>query len=113
MSKPKPTEETDETQGTSHTPGPWGYTYDGSSTWSIGPSDDPQVNSVATIFDRRDARARANAQVIAAAPDLLAALKRAREALKATEDITGTWDLYQHSPEMQAINAALAKAEGH
>lgn len=35
------------------------------------------------------------------------ALERAKAALKANEDITGTWELYQHSPEMQAINAAL------
>ena len=25
-------------------PRPWGYTYDGSSDWSIGPKDDPQVS---------------------------------------------------------------------
>jgi len=42
---------------------------------------------------------------------LVAALHLAREALKANEDMAGTWALYQHSPEMKAINAALAKRE--
>jgi hypothetical protein len=44
--------------------------------------------------------------------DLLAALNVAREALRANEEISGTWDLYQQSPEMKAINRALAQAEG-
>ena len=42
--------------------------------------------------------------------DLLAALTVAREALRANEEITGTWDLYQQSPEMKTINRALAQA---
>jgi hypothetical protein len=82
-----------------HTPGPWGYTYDGSSTWSIGPEADPQDGSVASIFDRKDERARANARLIAAAPDLLAALKYLLE-LGGDDD------------RRIAAEAAIAKAEG-
>lgn len=44
--------------------------------------------------------------------DLLTALTVAREALRAKEEIIGTWELYQQSPEMKAINRALAQAEG-
>lgn len=64
------------------------------------------------FWNAKKASVEDTARLLAAAPDLLAALKRAREALKAFEDISGTWDLYQHSPEMKAINAAIAKAEG-
>lgn len=60
----------------------------------------------------------ANARLIAAAPDLLAALKRAVDTIRAFHAIglngrreVDAWRLYQQSPEMQAINAALAKAE--
>ncbi len=60
----------------SHTPGPWGYTYDGSSDWSIGPEPDPQGDCVAGVWDRNDDRARANVSLIAAAPELLAMLRR-------------------------------------
>lgn len=51
---------------------------------------------------------------------LLAALKRAVETIRAFHGIGlheadeyGMWELYQNSPEMQAINAAIAKVEGH
>lgn len=73
-----------------HTPGPWGYTYDGSSTWSIGPAADPQVDRVATIFGTRnnDAICRANARLMAAAPELLAALK----ALLSIDEVRHVWD---------------------
>lgn len=42
---------------------------------------------------------------------LVEALKIARDALKSNEDIAGTWELYQQSPEMKTINAALASAQ--
>lgn len=64
-----------------HTPGPWGFTYDGSSDWSIGPADDPQARRIASVWDRDDARAEANVRLIAAAPELLAACKALSDAL--------------------------------
>jgi hypothetical protein len=55
----------------------------------------------------------------AAAPDLLEALHRAVATIRAFHGIglndadeAAMWKLYQASPEMQAINAAIAKAEG-
>lgn len=51
--------------------------------------------------------------------DLLAALRKSVEAIRALHGIgmppateAEVWRLYQQSPEMKAINAALAKAEG-
>lgn len=65
------------------------------------------------------AEAEANARLIAAAPELLAALKLAVETIREwhgmhePDDMASeTWRLYQGSPEMKAINAAIAKAEG-
>lgn len=60
-----------------HTPGPWAWTYDGSKDYSIGPAEDPQVDAVAHVYawQRNDDRAAANCALIAAAPDLLAALE--------------------------------------
>ena len=58
-------------------------------------------------------------RVRATRDELLAALKRAVEVIRAFHSLGLTfkeeqqaWELYQQSPEMQAINAAIAKAEG-
>lgn len=54
-----------ETEGKAgHTAVPWGYVYDGSSEWSIGPADDPQSNPVMTIWSKDDAKAEANAAFV-------------------------------------------------
>ena len=96
------------------TPGPW--TIGTVNFWWCCGSDG---GSVAQIdFAMRDAsEANANAHLIAAAPDLYEALERAVGTIRAFHDI-GTpkdqrddlWRLYQASPEMKAITAALAKA---
>jgi hypothetical protein len=88
-----------------HTPGPWAWVYDGSSDYSIGEAEDPQAKAVAGVYawGRDYDTAEANCALIAAAPDLLAALK----------------ELVAHSscragdvPMWQAAEAAIAKAEG-
>lgn len=52
--------------------------------------------------------ARANAHLIAAAPDLLAALK----AILANDGSAGTYDLLKVSDAREAARAAIARAEG-
>jgi hypothetical protein len=106
-----------------HTPGPWCVSeLDGH---AIGPvrvlsahgTDVPQLQAVARVMPRAG-ETEANAQLIAAAPALLEALKLAVEAIRVFHGLglgpneADTWALYQHSPEMQAINAAIAYAEG-
>jgi hypothetical protein len=91
-----------------HTPGDWKwFDYSDGRKLLCAPSRAvihcPDAPMTVTAEDQR---------LIASAPDLLEALLRAREALKANEEITGTWKLYQHSPEMQCINAAITKATG-
>lgn len=98
--------------GATHTPGPW----------RVGPVDDTIVTDaagkeVAAIDgDYNDPDTwplmEANARLIAAAPDLLAALRRAKETIRVWHG-PNAWDIYDRvSPEMVAINAAIAKAEG-
>jgi len=102
-----------------HTPGPWGYTYDGSSQWSIGPAEDPQGDDcVASIWDRNDERARANARLIAAAPALLAAAqqfafwaKKLRIDQLFPDFLTGS-ELSLFHQDVDFARATIAKATG-
>lgn len=61
-----------------HTPGPWNYTLcDGESAWLVGPRNAEGPDYVADAHKlthgRRDEDSEANARLIAAAPELLAA----------------------------------------
>ena len=63
--------------------------------------------------------AEANARLVAAAPEPYAACKTALEALRAWNELLGTPEMreatkraYEYSPEIQALKAALAKADG-
>ena len=89
-----------------HTTTPWGFTYDGSSDWSIGQAEDPQGMVVCNIWDRNDDRARANAAFIVRAVNvhekLLANLKWLHETCKCHEQGTEN--------ECSAVEA-IAKAE--
>ncbi len=86
----------------SHTPGPWrvGRTTGGLlGIWSRrSRADSPDVCSVASVPDARD---EANAHLMAAAPELLAACKRALEDDGRLQGATRRGD----------IRAAIAKAE--
>lgn len=93
-----------------HTPGPWGWVYDGSSSYSIGPAADPQNGSVATVFERKHERAEGNLNLIAAAPDLLAALKSAIGWIDPDEH--GLVNREEARDLLSACEAAIAKAEG-
>ena len=70
-----------------HTPTPWGYTYDGSSDWSIGQAEDPQGMYVCNIWDRNDARAQSNAAFIVKAVN---AYQPMVDALKEAQKIIST-----------------------
>ena len=90
-----------------HTAGPWSLDRDG---WIISEKADFAICLIdasreVEAYDPEDA---ANARLIAAAPDLLEALKYAHDHLAVTHyDIDG-----QPDEIMQRINAALDKAEG-
>lgn len=111
-----------------HTPGPWQVMndYDGATivianvdgeTFSDGTSTFSYDFVCDTLPDDGDGSrsreiAKANARLIAAAPELLEALKTAKGTIRAWHG-RSQWDIYDRaSPEMKAINSAIAKAEG-
>jgi len=81
-----------------HTPGPWVFFIDGFGDHSIESAQDSNGNRlpVAMTFRRNNADAR----LIAAAPDLLAALRALVHPMASDEDL-------------DAARAAIAKAEGN
>ena len=95
-----------------HTPGPW-TAVKNSAYWEIdGPDDFGGVADTCASsagepdFGRSMALGEANARLIAAAPDLLAACKAAEYAANHVDCISAM----QHA--LPAIRAAIAKAEG-
>jgi len=97
-------------ENTKHTPGPWGWE-EGTPTitkeWNGMKACVAQVKGADLHWheDRRMAsvEAGANARLIAAAPDLLAAAQQAESILAVTEP---------HSAMLQALRAAITKALG-
>jgi hypothetical protein len=99
-----------------HTPGPW-ITDDDTEVIAKIPSDSPNKSSpdilticravdVEIYADNRSGSTAANARLIAAAPDLLAACKAAEYAANHVDCISAM----QHA--LPAIRAAIAMAEG-
>jgi hypothetical protein len=84
-----------------HTPRPWLTDFD-CSGWSIGTKDKfvAFTNGYQSDEDINEDEEAANARLIAAAPDLLAALKRVCS------------HGYRSSPDWDSARAAIAKAEG-
>jgi hypothetical protein len=76
-----------------HTPGPWLIEPD---VYSVG------VYSLLTAIDTSDAEEQANARLIAAAPELLQALKK----------VLKTYDEQLYTQDWDAIRRVIAKAEG-
>jgi hypothetical protein len=87
---------------TSHTAGPW-KAVAGLYNWNVTTSAKPRTFNICTINADR-AEQDANARLIAAAPDLLAALKAMMVTESELRDVNCT--------VMQNAFAALAKAEG-
>lgn len=92
-----------------HTPGPWTIT-----SWATGAVNGPHDRMVASVYGdhadcQRDERQDANARLIAAAPDLLEALRKVRDWMDdPVENMRCPVDMELAS----AIRIAVAKAEG-
>jgi hypothetical protein len=94
-----------------HTPGPWEVDRDDSQkVWVKSKAEGWDEEWVALSFS---GRAGANARLIAAAPDLLEALKAAKEVVDVAEHMTScrSDDDFVWGAQ-KLINAAIAKAEG-
>jgi len=94
---------------TKHTPGPWSVCNDGhetQSTFLIGTNENPDV---ARIYDITK-EAPANAKLIAAAPELLAALQMAYADLVKAANERGQTNDFTTSAEAKVIRAAIEKA---
>lgn len=85
------------TPAAQHTPGPWhvdecrtpnGVVYEVNSVAVLAGDDEgePAIVNIAECCDFTDGQAEANAHLLAAAPDLLAACKAARDAIAGIED---------------------------
>lgn len=94
-----------------HTPGPWNVGDDSPNDYE-GPMIDTRDRAVAVITIDHETEStpedRANARLIAAAPELLAALQRLTRAM---DDYDGDIPADINSPHHQAL-AAIAKATG-
>jgi predicted nucleotidyltransferase len=98
-----------------HTPGPWSRNISPARKY---PTIFAGRNShVCTLVSQRrdDAELEANANLIAASPDLLAALKEAASMLDYVAAVgLEALDASKRVPGIQArVEAAIAKAEGH
>jgi hypothetical protein len=98
----------------SHTPGPW-KRYIGSGAieirgGTVGSLTQPRVSRVL----RADPNCDANANLIAAAPELLNALRAMLVATesKETEAFKGHYDTYLHTVAIPRAIAAIAEATG-
>lgn len=101
----------DKTERVEHTPGPWNQYV------AIGPNKEITVLTVPFAGEYVE-RARADAFLIAAAPDLLDALRDAERLLNHMGDILNGMDCVEESDEEMAtpifakVEAAIAKATG-
>jgi len=97
-----------------HTPGPW-QLHKSDDTLVIG-SDCREVAEACGDYTEEAEwpRMEANARLIAAAPDLLSALKDARESIEALANMVSDATQFRQdvSDDLARINAAIAKAEG-
>lgn len=100
-------------QKTAHTPGPWKPVYNDDGTeynLAIVKDDEvmPEIAIIRTEFVSHD-QAEADAALIAAAPDLLEAL---REVVHAWEDDSATDLEIRMEAMMECVYAAIARARG-
>jgi len=93
-----------------HTPTPWGYTYDGSSDWSIGPVNDPQSNPVMNVWSKDDDKARANAGFIVRAVNSHEALLKMAKYYHQSDDMS--FKIHQRVMPNCEDCRTIAQAEG-
>jgi hypothetical protein len=89
------------TEQTTHTPGPWHWDKSGSNIWPKDENGEDTGETIAEVMDPR------NGPVIAAAPDLLAALE---DAERVVAWAAARWT--DAGPVLVKTRAAIAKATG-
>ena len=94
---------------TQHTPGPWGAETGGEEIYVQGRGN--PSGTVAIVAARRSVTALADAHLIAAAPDLLAALTQLLD-LAQVDDDADIDALMRYGKAQEAAHAAIDKAEG-
>jgi hypothetical protein len=95
------------TTETKHTPGPWVVRGEAKySGFGVNDANGKSVASFPSTMTRGDGEKSANAALIAAAPDMLAALRDALPLLKGHQESPEKAERYQNAL------AAIAKAEG-
>ncbi len=112
----------------SHTPGPWrivgfsGEHDEGGAMICAG--DKPIAHTTGLVGETKETwdRYQADAGLIAAAPELLDALKKAVDLIRRWHNLSfygdgplaqSAWKIYiENAPEMKPIVAAISKAEG-
>jgi hypothetical protein len=100
-----------------HTPGPWAITEkrltNGATLNVWSPPDQDGYRYVVARVDAgvEPGEGDANAHLIAAAPDLLAALRQAEDLISATFENLTTGDAGEAEAELKAIRTALREAD--
>ena len=96
--------------GETHTPGPWfARSDDDGKSWSVISASMTTKSTICYIYGNRSAAVKPiDARLIAAAPDMLAALKLALPCVIGIEERHGDGP----SPVRLAVEVAIAKADG-
>lgn len=90
-----------------HTPGPWRFVEPSLLPFRIESPDGEYVTQIKYVpSGRAEGETIANARLIAAAPDLLEAVKALQYVLTECDDNYAKW------PQWEQAEAAIAKAEG-
>jgi hypothetical protein len=86
------------------TPGPWKWFETEDGRCRINPKGGGLVIAECAVMEPFSEEQRSNARLIAAAPDLLEALKTLPQSLAATDDDLNRW--------LESAKAAIAKVDG-
>lgn len=93
---------------TKHTPGPWNLSANEDGRTYVEASNDTADDIAALLMDHDQQQNAANARLIAAAPDLLAACK----AILARFELEPAGSVFPAAALQTDLRAAIAKAEG-